>query len=480
MCGISAVINGSRESVELMMSKIPHRGPNGMTVNEHHGAVIGHNRLAITDANVKESNQPGKCGKTVVYFNGEIYNYRELPVYKFGMTEIEVLALGFDRYGVNFVSQLNGMFAIILYYKGEWILIRDRYGIKPLYYWINEQTTYIVSEIKSLSALKCFEAKINLYALSQWQCMNNIVTDDTIFQGVYHVRPGTIVNISKWETQTYWKWEFKEVPINYDLAVIKVRELVTKAVQRQIPLVPYGTCLSGGVDSNIIKHILGDVSSFSVGYSVADERSLIRDYLGYHIVYSDVYKLEQTMYSLENPRVGASWANYGLYELASKFVKVLFDGAGADELFGGYDWRYEGNYTDKLSRTGHWNQICQELMDSELGADTIYDRYKIDGKWFLSGVLEVVDKLSMAHSIEVRLPFLDNELVDFACSLPASYKKNKQILKDAFGNQINSLVLKSPKKGFTSPDWIKSAGDTQAQRWNSSAISLIKKIYFDG
>ena len=182
------------------------------------------------------------------------------------------------------------------------------------------------------------------------------------------------------------------------------------------------------------------------------------------------------MYHLENPRVGASWPNFGLYELASKYVRVLFDGAGADELFGGYHWRYaEPEYKNVLSRTGQWGPICQQLMDDTIGTDSIYDRYKIDAEWFLSGVLEVVDKLSMAHSVEVRVPFLDNDLVDFAVTIPAEYKSGKQVLKDAFADALPQEIISGPKKGFTSPDWLTSDGDTQAQRWNNEAINQLTK-----
>ena len=485
MCGIAAVINPSIDShndVVCMLERIHHRGPDSATVKKHTGAVIGFNRLAITDADVNASAQPGRAGKTVVYFNGEIYNYKSLPTYKFGMTEVEVLASMFDKFGPKIASKLNGMFSILLMYKGDWYAIRDRYGIKPMYYWVNNKQTYIVSEIKSLTALSKFKSTINTFSLSQWTCMNNIVSDSTIFSGVYHVPAGSIVNLNKWTIDKYWTWNFSPQPMSYEYAVKTTRELVIKAIQRQTPTIAHGTCLSGGVDSGIIRAVLGNVPSFSVGYSgVDDERDLIniQQHKGYHIVFSQVENLEQTMYHLENPRVGASWPNYGLYELASKFVRVLFDGAGADELFGGYHWRYEQqDYQNVLSRTGQWNAICQQLMDDAIGADTIYDRYKIDADWFLPGVLEVVDKLSMAHSVEIRVPFLDNDLVDFAQTIPAEYKLNKQVLKDAFSDMLPPEIISGAKKGFTSPDWLTADGNTQAQRWNNAAINELTKIYF--
>jgi len=486
MCGIAAIISTTpkdEHKVRAMLAKISHRGPDSAQVTIHPSAIVGHNRLAITDSAVSTSIQPGRAGKTVVYFNGEIYNYRKVSVYKYGMTESEVLAAGFDRFGPAFVNQLNGMFAILLYYKGDWYAIRDRYGIKPLYYWINDKKAYVVSEIKSLMALDEFTPSMSDFSLNIWRCMNNVVGDNTIFSGVYHIRPGTIVNLSQWECETYWRWSFSEVKMPYTEAVDKTREFVTRAIKRQIPHVPFGTCLSGGVDSGIIRHVLGDVPSFSVGFtSVRDERELIRtqENLGYHVVYSDVENFERTMYHLENPRVGASWANYGLYELASKFVKVLFDGTGADELFGGYSWRYDLNtpYKNILSRTGEWSAICQGLLDEKLEIDTLMGRYQIDAEWFLTGVLEVVDKLSMAHSIETRVPFLDNDLVDFAVTLPSEYKVGKQVLKDAFSDVLPAAVLSGSKKGFTSPDWIQAEGKNQAQRWNNAAIDSLKKMYF--
>lgn len=480
MCGIVAIINGgSVEQATAMLEKIKHRGPDSQHVSVDNGAVIGFNRLGITDADSAQSVQPGHCQGTTVYFNGEIYNYRDLHPDK---SEVQTIAWGIHRYGMGFVKKLNGMFAMLVHHKGEWYVVRDRYGIKPLYYWVHKGTTYISSEIKAFTAIEHFTPRINKYAVDQWQCLNNIVSGDTLFQGVFPFPAASIVNISEFSCKEYWNWEFRPQEMTYSHAVAETRRLVRQAIQRQVPKIPYATCLSGGVDSGIIRSVLGDVKSFSVGYtSVRDERELIRtqEVEGYHVVYSDVEYFDETMYHLESPRVGASWPNYGLYQLASKYVRVLFDGAGADELFGGYTWRYMAeNYRDVLSRTGLWNSVCQSLMECKLGVDSIYSRYQVDAQWFLPGVLEVVDKLSMAHSVEIRVPFLDNDLVDFAVTIPSEYKFDKQILKDAFSDVLPAAVIHGSKKGFTSPDWIDAPGETQAERWSNAALNKLTEIYF--
>jgi len=152
------------------------------------------------------------------------------------------------------------------------------------------------------------------------------------------------------------------------------------------------------------------------------------------------------------------------------------DGAGADELFGGYAWRYQaGDYYDVVNRTKIADQYCEKLF-KQVHQDSLEARYLFDAEYFLEGVLSVGDKLGMANTIEVRVPFLDNDLVDFALTLPNHLKENKLILKQAFKGLVPDEILKAKKRGFSSPDWFEGTGN-QASRWANAAFNKWKEIY---
>lgn len=484
MCGIVGIFTkcdyGQKASdifaLEKMHDEIKHRGNDEINSCMYPTLIIGHRRLSIT--NIEEKNNYFVSKKSwSVFLNGEIYNYKELG-YK--GTEKEVLEAGFYEHGIKFVEKLNGMFFIVAIKGDEVNLIRDRYGIKPCYYYETEDTIIFSSEIKPILSHPDYKFKVNTSAKNSWLTYNNTFTNDTLFDGIKQVPKATCLHLNTGAFYTYWEWKFTPTPMGYEEAKRVIRFLFHQSIKRQTPTeVKFGTCLSGGLDSNIINKCLGDVYTFSAGFTGGnDERSLaeLSSKKHYEVVYNNVRHFKETINSLEDLRVGASWSNYGLYELASKFVKVLFDGAGGDELFGGYSWRYDMSkkYCDIINRTG--KDHC--LLDAGFSEfdDTIENRFKFDADHFLPAVLSVVDKLSMAHTIEVRLPFLDNDLVDFCLTLPNEYKENKKILRDAFRDVLHGAIIEQPKRGFSSPDWIPGDGN-QANKWAVAAYNEWEKQF---
>lgn len=470
MCGIALLYNGNSDHhLNGMLDAMAHRGQDQVFVYSATTCEVGFRRLAITSRNAM---QPGISGSWQVFLNGEIYNYKELG---FSGSECDVLAMGFEKYGTDFVKRLNGMFFIVAINGDDVYVFRDRYGIKPVYYWQNRDEIVVASEIKAIVKHEDYKFAVNESARRQWMVFNNVFTDETLFDGIFKLEKGTCWHLNKNYKTKYWRWQFDPQPMNYKLSVEIIRELVFQAICRQKPQeVAYGTCLSGGIDSNIIAYTCKDIHSFTAGFKgVEDERLLAQLSPGRHydIVFDKVRDFEKTIYHLEDLRVGASWSNYGLCELASKYVKVLFDGAGADELFGGYSWRYAApDYYSVLNRTGIDDEYCRELINVMFPVDTLENRFLFDAEYFLEGVLIVGDKMSMSHTIEMRVPFLDNDLVDFCLHLPNEYKKNKQILKDAFSDLLPYPILHAPKKGFSSPDWIPGLGN-QAQKWATAAYT---------
>lgn len=475
MCGI-VLSFGAKAPVYVMhkmLNAIEHRGKDFAQIDEYVNCNIGFRQLSITDRGTR---QPGKYNGTIVYLNGEIYNYKELG---YSGAECDVIAKGFDREGNDFVKKLNGMFFIVVIRGASVTVFRDRYGIKPVYYWKNDDEVVVASEIKAILQHPYYTPSINESAKNQWLAFNNVFTDETLFNKIKKVDKASVWELGGCYSR-FWNWDFTSPKkMSYEDAVYNTRELVKQAVQRQTPSeVAAGACLSGGIDSNILVALSGDIYTFTAGFSEGnDETALARTGAKNHreIIYNQVRYFSETIRSLEDLRVGASWSNYGLYELASKYVKVLFDGAGADELFGGYGWRYDMSkqYNNGvLNRTG-FDCPLPECADA---ADTLENRFKFDADHFLEGVLLVVDKLSMAHTIESRVPFLDNDLVDFALTIPNQWRKDKQILKDAFADILPPEILSAPKRGFSSPDWIPGKGN-QANKWAEAAINEWIKIY---
>lgn len=456
------------------LESIKHRGQDASNIHLHPMVDICYVRLAITD---KESNEIRHLlSNWSVYLNGEIYNYKDFGI---DGNEQQVVSMLFRQYGPAAITQLNGMFFIVAinHSTDEVYVFRDRYGIKPVYYFETADEIIVASEIKAIIKHPDYYFDFNESAKKQWGVFNNVFTNETLFDGIFKMDKGTLWNLTTGITNKYWKWEFAPNPtMDYAFAKAEVKRLVKQAIARQIPAeVKYGSCLSGGLDSNIIVSQLGDIPTFTIGYAGHDDECQMaelqsRDH--YTRVYNKVRDLNKTIYHLEDLRVGPSWQNYGLYELASKYVKVLFDGAGGDELFGGYPWRYSAKwyYQDVCNRTHKKDEHCEHIFNNVFPYDTVASRYEFDANHFLEGVLLVVDKLSMAHTIEVRVPFLDNDLVDFCLTLPNEFKQNKSILVDAFADELPEGILKGSKKGFSTPDWYEGDGNIAA-KWADIAFS---------
>ena len=498
MCGIVAIINQHGSGIEdnynvhRMLGVIEHRGKDQALIERHSRCVIGYRRLAITSVSwSKPASHSTEFPEWRVYLNGEIYNYKQLALELglHGATENDVLAVGFRTHGPEFVRKLNGMFMIVAEYDGSVYLFRDRYGIKPGYLTAVDNCILFASEIKALLAHPSVSVKENNRAVEQWLTFNNVFTTDTFFDGIMEFPAATWAVIRPASTSVtmhrYWKWEYNTKPIEYKDAVELTRELVVQAIQRQIPEeVPFGCCLSGGLDSNIILSQLPLCPAFTVGFSgVNDERGLAekQSHMNYHVVYSNVEFMREAITALEDLKVGASWSNYGLCLLASKFCKVLFDGTGSDELFGGYPWRdnMDVPYYNVVNRTCRHSAEIEALFAILYPVDSPENRRMFDAEHFMKGVLQVGDRMSMAHTIEMRVPFLDNDLVDFVLSLPMEYLQGKRLLRDAFYGMISAAVLYAPKRGFSSPDWFLGEGN-QAERWARRALKEWEEVFLGG
>ncbi|HEY9634166.1 MAG TPA: asparagine synthase (glutamine-hydrolyzing) [Coleofasciculaceae cyanobacterium] len=561
MCGITGILNLDGKPVSSvvlrkMTDAIAHRGPDGEGFYTDNGLGLGHRRLAIIDLS-PAGHQPmvTKDGRYVLSYNGEIYNFQELRVeleacgYQFhSRTDTEVVLYAYAQWGEKALERFNGMFAFAIWDKQEreLFLARDRYGIKPLYYTLQGNCFLFGSEVKAIVAHPAYRAAMDKEALLEYFTFQNFFSDRTLFKGVKLQPAGTYMRVALGKTQLaqpnrYWDYHFVEPenPKDERDYLEELDWLFRQAVNRQLVSdVDVGAYLSGGIDSGSITAIaatqLPYLTTFTCGFDLHsasglelgfDEREKA-EYMSYLFKtehYEMVLKagdmervLPRLTWHLEEPRIGQSYPNFYIAQLASKFVKVVLGGAGGDELFGGYPWRYYRavvndnfeHYIDKYYQFWQrlipntaiqqvfkpiWSEVnhtCtrDNFRDvfaahaSELNRPEDYINHSLyfEAKTFLHSLLVVEDKLSMAHSLETRVPFLDNDLVDFAMKLPVRLKlgnlgevvrlnenelakyfqtprDGKLLLRSLMGRYIPDAVTKAEKRGFSAPDasWFK-------------------------
>lgn len=384
MCGFSGIFNLDGDNINIetlikMSDSIAHRGPDddGIHIKENYG--IAHRRLSILDTSEK-GKQPmfSKNKKWCVAFNGCIYNYKEIRSeliskgYSFcSNSDTEVITEGLNEYGLSIVNKFNGMFAIAAFNIEEnaLYLIRDRYGIKPLYYYFNGKSIIFASEIKAILKNPQYKTKINPSAVNEYFTFQNLFSYQSFFADIKMLPPANITKIDRntnfIKHNSYWDFDFTkpDYKISYEDALEETERLFKQAVQRQmISDVPVGSYLSGGMDSGSITAIasneIENLKTFTCGFDLSkvtgreanfDERrdaelmSAFFQTEHYEQVLNanDIrWALPKVVYHLEDLRVGMSYPNFYISRLASKFVKVCLQGTGGDELFAGYPWRY--------------------------------------------------------------------------------------------------------------------------------------------
>jgi asparagine synthase (glutamine-hydrolysing) len=384
MCGIVGIFNTNGAPVSpvvlrKMTDAVSHRGPDGEGFYTDSFVGLGHRRLAILDLTPAGHQPMITEDKSVsITYNGEIYNFGELRAeleaigYKFhSNTDTEVVLNAFHKWGTESLTRFNGMFAFAIWDKRTQTLTlaRDRYGIKPLYYFENDDTFLFASEIKSFLQYPDFKVELDFEALYEYFTFQNIFTDKTLFNGVRLLQPGHVLQISLGNQDTsrkeYWDFNFREMESHpsFEEAVEEVNRLFCQAVQRQLVSdVEIGSYLSGGIDSGAITAIAANnfpyIKTFCIGFDLSSASGLE---LGFDErekaeMISAIYKTEhyemvlksgdmercmqKLIWHLEDPRVGQSYPNFYAAKLAGKFVKVVLAGTGGDELFGGYPWRY--------------------------------------------------------------------------------------------------------------------------------------------
>ncbi|MCL2146388.1 MAG: asparagine synthase (glutamine-hydrolyzing) [Synergistaceae bacterium] len=501
MCGIAGIVNLNSEPATLVVLKkmtdaIAHRGTDGdgHFIDENVG--IGHRRLLFVDKTAS-SYQPmvTNNGRYIISFDGEIYNYRELKAelqslgYIFhSKSDTEVLLNAYAEWNEKCFEKLNGMFALAVYDKSEkkLCIARDRYGIKPLYYYWGRNSFLFGSEQRAILAHPSSKKEIDLEGLLEYFTFQNFFTDRTLLRGLKSFPAGCYAFLNRqgnFRIHRYWDYDFHEpeFPESKEEYDEELDRLMRQAVNRQLTGdIEIGAFLSGGMDSGSIVALasmqIPNMKTFTCGFDLNsasglelafDERSRA-EYMSYLFKtehYEMVLKsgdMERAMtkvaVQIEEPRVGQSYPNYYAAQLASKFVNAVLCGSGGDELFGGYPWRYHQalgcpdfeSYIDVYYK--YWQRlipnstleklflpvqesvshiVTRDIMRSVFPKsrrapatpeDCVNNSLYFEAKTFLHGLLIVEDKLMATHGIEGRAPFLDNDVVDFAMKIPVSLK----------------------------------------------------------
>ncbi|MBI4690943.1 MAG: asparagine synthase (glutamine-hydrolyzing) [Nitrospirae bacterium] len=559
MCGICGFTGSSNEPVlKRMTESIFHRGPDEDGFYSNGKINLGMRRLSIIDLTTGRQPIHNEDKTLWTVFNGEVYNFRELrdELEKKGHrfytdhSDTEVIVHLYEEYGIDFPIRINGMFAIALWDEesSRLFLIRDRMGVKPLFYSVVNDNIIFASEIKAILAHPVYTRDINYEAVYHYFTFKNVPAPLTVFKGIYSLLPGEMLTFSKGKLSKnrWWKVRFNE---NKDYDELYVKNNILKLLEdatrlRMVSDVPFGAYLSGGVDSSSVVALMTrftdkPVKTFSLGYE-AELKNKEAD-LYYARKVSQAYKTEHYEYIMSHKElvddignvIGAfdqpfsgTISTFFLSKLIKRHVKVALSGDGADELFGSYlshrtampmhhfnRLHYkikEGSLTEDekslfkpcdisflselLSKSGgdeaKWRYYLYLFDDKEKGS-LLSDHFRsrlnnissfslvrrnfdeltskdplnriLEMEWntiFPDQVLAFVDFLSMAHSIEIRSPFLDYRLVEFAATIPGNMKiKNgnvKDILKQSVVRLLPEGIVKRPKEGFVLPifDWM--------------------------
>ncbi len=575
MCGIAGVATrGStppRELIGAMCEVMRHRGPDGEGVHLEPGIGLGMRRLAVLDLVTGDQPVTNESGSVHVVFNGEIYNYRELRAeliakgHRFrGTGDSEVIPRLYEEHGLEFLSRLNGMFAIALWdgRLKRLLLARDRMGIKPLYYSLHGGNLWFASEVKCILAAGGSARAIDPLGVDQLLTFEYTVSPVTLFEDVRKLPPGGWLTLcgGKLHQGRFWSLPAAAPSRLTDVTELtaQVRATLLAAVRRQLASdVPLGAFLSGGIDSSILVAAMTEVSptpplTFSIGFgdptyselryarAVAahcgtrhHEEILTPDYLSL---------LPEVISQLDQPIADFSvFPTLLVARMARRHVTVALGGDGGDELFGGYDtyradrlsarlldwqpapvraaaeWLARGLPLGKGKR-GLANELRRFLEGARLpsdwqhlrwmvflreeqrarlytrefraqvagaaeglvhaaledgGADRLAAQMRCDLKLYLpEDILAKVDAMSMATSLEARVPYLDNEVVDLALAIPSALKVRggvrKWILKRAFAGALPEAVLRRGKEGFSMPmkQWL-------THEWNGLMHELL-------
>lgn len=565
MCGIAGMVALERKPVanlekklSVMNQLLAHRGPDGsgLWVSPEERGGLAHRRLSIIDLTNHGAQPMVAPNKTVLTFNGEIYNYRELqaelaPMWTFeSASDSETILAAYEKYGTDCTSHLRGMFSFAIWdeRKKSLFAARDRFGIKPFYYTIVDNTLIFASEIKALLPFLP-DIRTDSKAFAEYLTFQYTIGEHTLFEGVKQLLPGhqLVLEYGDLKVERYWDVHY-EIDYMHTGAYFdkRLRVLLDDSIDVHLRSdVPIGSYLSGGIDSSLIANLAkrhapennqafhGKFTCFD-GYDESNYAQIAADACGATLNQIDITaddfrdNIEKVIYHLDVPVAGpGSFPQYMVSKLASEHVKVVLGGQGGDEIFGGYA-RYVVAYFEQAMKAAidgtykngnfvvtpesiipnlgvlreykplikeFWREGLFESLDSRyfrlvnrstdmvdevdwhsLDREQVFEDFKsifnnqrnvrkeayfdsmthFDFKCLLPALLQVEDRMSMAHGLESRVPLLDHKLIEFAATVPADIKFEgghmKHMIKQSYRDVLpEGLVNRRDKMGFPVP-----------------------------
>lgn len=557
MCGICGFNWRDEARIRRMAETMAHRGPDqdGFYLSDEWS--LGHRRLSIIDLS-EQGRQPmtNEDGSIWVVFNGEIFNFAEIRseleakghVFR-SHSDTEVIVHGYEEYGDDIVHRFRGMFAFGLWdqRRRRFVLVRDRLGIKPLYYYQAGSKLIFASEIKSILEHPEVPRTLNRQALYAYLGFEFVPAPDTMFAGIQKLPAGhrLIFENGQARVEQYWDLDFSTADsfrMSEGECVERIRSLIDESVRyRLISDVPLAAFLSGGLDSSAIvammrRHVSGTLRTFTIGYadktfSELDYAQTVANQFGteHHILMIDDMTpelIEKSLWHLDEPMTDLSSIPLMLIcQEARKTVTVCLSGEGGDEVFAGYDRfkaskmaRYyamipaplrqslveswilrlkdrpqkkgainllkrfiEGAVLPAEGRHLRWQYFGSRRMDDNLfneafrrevvfdpfirvrdynrrctATDELNHELYLDMRFMMAdSVLMKVDKMSMANSLEIRVPLLDHHLVEFMATVPGNWKlkgfQTKAIFRKALEGMLPHEIIYRGKQGYSLP-----------------------------
>lgn len=556
MCGICGILNFDPNQpvraslLQAMTGTMIHRGPDDEGYFLEKNVALGHRRLAIIDLSGGKQPVFNEEGSAVIVFNGEMYNYADLTRalkicgHRFSTrSDTETIVHAYDEFGEDCVHHLRGMFAFALWdrRRRRLLLVRDRLGIKPLYYYMDRNFLAFASEIKALLKIPEITCEVDPQALDLYLSLRYVPGPGTMFRNILKLQPGhlLVADPDGCRIRKYWDLEYGRPQPHGSW--MEYQEQFMDLLQESVRLhlaaeVPLGVFLSGGLDSSSVLGVMskmagnGRVKTFSVGYMTSNPeeeesnefhysrlaaRHFGADHHEFVLQVADFRDfLPELVWYLEEPVAdAASIPLFFISRLARRHITVVLSGEGGDEVLAGYGIykRLLGlqpfslygrrfsrlaahaypwlpgealrHYLSMLDRplAGRYRGVSRaflpetktrllgkphsvDLLDSVFapyfrcveGASALDQMLYVDTKlWLPDDLLLKADKMTMANSLELRVPFLDHKLVEFAARLPAPMKLRRRtgkfILREGMKGVLPRAILERPKQGFPVP-----------------------------
>lgn len=511
MCGIAGIIGKKdnipvKEYLNIFKHALFHRGPD--EYGEYTGQNCGFINLRLSIVDIAGGRQPifNEDNTIGIVYNGEVYNYNDIKqdllkkgyIFKTN-TDTEVILKSYEEYGIEAFNKFNGMFAFCIWDNKKDIiyLVRDYFGIKPLYIYEDDKKIIFSSELKGILAISDIDLSLDPAGFQDYLIFRYIQSPYSFFKKIRRLEGGRYVKIKngKATSYTYGDISYKDTYPYKDVNEVKeeLLEKIKKAVKSQLMgEVPIGVLLSGGIDSSTIAYLIhscgANLTTFNIGFPEVNEFEYSREVAEkYNLQHIEVLttaeelikNLDNIILSLDEPIADpACLPLYILCEELKKHVTVVLSGEGGDEVFAGYpqykqmmseDIPYNKRFESFLEKSWYFNNHLKFLKDPFMAPHNLRYRKYFEEQPLLNGMMAYdmktwmpenlmmkADKILMAHSLEGRFPFLDRELFEYTSQLPQCYKLHpdgtaKWILKEIIHSHLPERIINRPKMGFTVP-----------------------------